>query len=37
MLRRVGFSSCPETAEEFVRKYATEREDAAYGTPGEKK
>jgi len=37
MLRRVGFSLWPETAEEFVRGYAAEREDAAYGTPGEQK
>lgn len=37
MLRRVGFSLWPETAAEFVRRYAAEREDAAYGTPGEKK
>lgn len=36
MLRRVGFSLWPETAEEFVRRYAAEREDAAYGTPGAK-
>jgi hypothetical protein len=34
MLRRVGFSLWPETAGEFVRRYAAEREDAAYGTPG---
>lgn len=36
MLGRVGFSLWPETAEEFIRRYATEREDAAYGTPGAK-
>jgi len=36
MLRRVGFSLWPKTAEEFVRRYAAEREDAAYGTPGAK-
>lgn len=37
MLRRVGFSIWPETAAEFVRRYAVEREDAAYGTPGANK
>jgi len=37
MLRRVGFSLWPETAVEFVRRYAAEREDAAYGTPGANK